>query len=91
MLAINVKFEDVLKTRMLRAIALQVSAGLTINLNDEIKFVCDLPFIESILFDASLKLTLKVHIIIFMNMINMKLMDKYFQNKIMYLPQIFFL
>ncbi|MEP6926396.1 MAG: hypothetical protein ABI834_02115 [Ginsengibacter sp.] len=48
-------YESILKTKKLRAIAMQVLAGGAINPNDAIKYVCDLPNIESILFGASSK------------------------------------
>ncbi|HET8828796.1 MAG TPA: hypothetical protein VFM79_05620, partial [Pelobium sp.] len=48
-------YEDVLKTRKLRAIAMQVLAGGAIHPKDAIEYVCDLPNIESILFGASSK------------------------------------
>lgn len=49
----NAVYEDVLKTRKLRAIAMQVLAGGAIHPKDAIEYVCDLPNIESILFGAS--------------------------------------
>ncbi len=49
----NDVYEDVLKTRKLRAIAMQVLAGGAIHPKDAIEYVCDLPNIESILFGAS--------------------------------------
>lgn len=48
-------YEDVLKTRKLRAIAMQVLAGGAIHPKDAIEYVCKLPNIESILFGASSK------------------------------------
>ena len=48
-------YESVLKTKKLRAIAMQVLAGGAINPKDAIRYVCDLPNIESILFGASSK------------------------------------
>ncbi len=47
------KYEYVLKTRKLRAIAMQVLGGGAINPKDAIEYVCKLPNIESILFGAS--------------------------------------
>ena len=48
-------YETVLKTKQLRAIAMQVLAGGAINPKDAIEYVCNLPNIESILFGASSK------------------------------------
>jgi len=47
------KYETVLKTKKLRAIAMQVLGGGAINPKDAIEYVCNLPNIESILFGAS--------------------------------------
>jgi len=46
-------YEQVLKTRKLRAIAMQVLGGGAINPKEAIEYVCGLPNIESILFGAS--------------------------------------
>jgi hypothetical protein len=46
-------YESVLKTKKLRAIAMQVLGGGAINPKDAIEYVCNLPNIESILFGAS--------------------------------------
>jgi len=51
----NEVYEEVLKTRKLRAIAMQVLAGGAIHPKDAIEYVCKLPNIESILFGASSK------------------------------------
>jgi hypothetical protein len=48
-------YETVLKTKQLRAIAMQVLAGGAINPKDAIEYICNLPNIESILFGASSK------------------------------------
>lgn len=48
-------YESVLKTRKLRAIAMQVLGGGAINAKEAIQYVCELPNIESILFGASSK------------------------------------
>jgi hypothetical protein len=48
-------YESVLKTKRLRAIAMQVLAGGAINPKDAIRYICELPNIESILFGASSK------------------------------------
>jgi hypothetical protein len=48
-------YETVLKTKKLRAIAMQVLGGGAINPKDAIEYVCSLPNIESILFGASSK------------------------------------
>jgi len=48
-------YESVLKTKKLRAIAMQVLGGGAINPKDAIEYVCHLPNIESILFGASTK------------------------------------
>ncbi len=48
-------YESVLKTKTVRAIAMQVLAGGAINAKDAIKYVCELPNIQSILFGASSK------------------------------------
>jgi len=48
-------YESVLKTRKLRAIAMQVLGGGAINPKQAIEYVCSLPNIESILFGASSK------------------------------------
>jgi hypothetical protein len=46
-------YEDTLRTRKFRAIAMQVLAGGAIPPKDAIKYVCGLPNVESILFGAS--------------------------------------
>jgi hypothetical protein len=46
-------YESVLKAKKLRAIAMQVLGGGAINPKDAIRYVCELPNIESILFGAS--------------------------------------
>jgi hypothetical protein len=46
-------YESVLKTKKLRAIAMQVLGGGAINPKEAIEYVCNLPNIESILFGAS--------------------------------------
>jgi hypothetical protein len=48
-------YEHVLKTRKVRAIAMQVLGGGAISPKDAIEYVCNLPNIESILFGASSK------------------------------------
>ena len=48
-------YEEILKTRKLRAIAMQVLGGGAIPPKDAIEYVCNLPNIESILFGASSK------------------------------------
>jgi hypothetical protein len=48
-------YTSVLKTRKLRAIAMQVLGGGAISPKEAIKYVCELPNIESILFGASSK------------------------------------
>ncbi len=48
-------YENVLKTKKIRAIAMQVLGGGAIPAGDALKYVCDLPNIESILFGASSK------------------------------------
>jgi hypothetical protein len=48
-------YEHILRTRKLRAIAMQVLAGGAIPANEAIAYVCNLPNIESILFGASSK------------------------------------
>jgi hypothetical protein len=48
-------YESVLKTKKLRAIAMQVLAGGAIHPKEAIEYVCNLPNIESILFGASSK------------------------------------
>jgi hypothetical protein len=48
-------YEEILKTRKLRAIAMQVLGGGAINPKEAIEYVCGLPNIESILFGASSK------------------------------------
>lgn len=48
-------YEDVLKTRKVRAIAMQVLGGGAISPKEAIEYVCGLPNIESILFGASSK------------------------------------
>lgn len=48
-------YETVLKTRQVRAIAMQVLGGGAISPKDAIEYVCGLPNIESILFGASSK------------------------------------
>ena len=46
-------YEKTLRTRQVRAIAMQVLGGGAINPKDAIEYVCKLPNIESILFGAS--------------------------------------
>jgi hypothetical protein len=48
-------YETVLKTKKVRAIAMQVLGGGAIKPKDAIEYVCSLPGIESILFGASSK------------------------------------
>jgi hypothetical protein len=48
-------YENTLKTRKLRAIAMQVLGGGAIPAKDAIEYVCNLPNVESILFGASSK------------------------------------
>jgi len=48
-------YEDVLKTRKFRAIAMQVLGGGAIHPKEALEYVCNLPNIESILFGASSK------------------------------------
>jgi hypothetical protein len=48
-------YEQTLKTRKVRAIAMQVLGGGAISPKDAIEYVCNLPNIESILFGASSK------------------------------------
>jgi hypothetical protein len=48
-------YEETLKTRKLRAIAMQVLGGGAIHPKEAIEYVCSLPNIESILFGASSK------------------------------------
>lgn len=48
-------YEETLKTRKLRAIAMQVLGGGAIHPKEAIEYVCGLPNIESILFGASSK------------------------------------
>ena len=48
-------YEQTLKTRKVRAIAMQVLGGGAISPKDAIEYVCRLPNIESILFGASSK------------------------------------
>jgi len=49
------KYEEVLKTRKVRAIAMQVLGGGAIHPKEAIEYICNLPNIESILFGASSK------------------------------------
>lgn len=46
-------YEETLRTKKFRAIAMQVLAGGAVKPQDAIKYVCELPNIESILFGAS--------------------------------------
>lgn len=48
-------YEKTLRTRKLRAIAMQVLGGGAIPARDAIEYVCSLPNVESILFGASSK------------------------------------
>lgn len=48
-------YEETLRTKKVRAIAMQVLAGGAISPKEAIKYVCNLPNIESILFGASSK------------------------------------
>jgi predicted aldo/keto reductase-like oxidoreductase len=48
-------YEETLRTRKVRAIAMQVLGGGAIPINEAIEYVCSLPNIESILFGASSK------------------------------------
>ena len=48
-------YEETLKTRKLRAIAMQVLGGGAIPPREALEYVCKLPNIESILFGASSK------------------------------------
>lgn len=46
-------YEETLRTRQFRAIAMQVLAGGAVSPKEAIEYVCGLPNIESILFGAS--------------------------------------
>jgi len=46
-------YEDTLKNRQFRAIAMQVLAGGAVSAKEAIEYVCGLPNIDSILFGAS--------------------------------------
>ena len=46
-------YEETLRTRKFRAIAMQVLAGGAVSPREAIEYVCGLPNIESILFGAS--------------------------------------
>ena len=48
-------YEEILKTRKFRAIAMQIFGGGAINPKEAIEYVCSLPNVESILFGASSK------------------------------------
>ena len=48
-------YEHVLKTRTLRAVAMQVLAAGAVPPKEALEYVCNLPNIESILFGASSK------------------------------------
>lgn len=48
-------YEQTLRTKQLRAIAMQVLGGGAISPKDAIEYVCKLPNVESILFGASSK------------------------------------
>ena len=52
-------YENTLKTRQFRAIAMQVLAGGAIPAREAIEYVCSLPGIESILFGASSKVNIQ--------------------------------
>ena len=52
-------YEHTLKTRQLRAIAMQVLSGGASSANEAIEYVCSLPNIESILFGASSRENIK--------------------------------
>lgn len=52
-------YENTLKTRQFRAIAMQVLAGGAVPAREAIEYVCSLPGIESILFGASSKVNIQ--------------------------------
>jgi hypothetical protein len=52
-------YEHILKTRQLRAIAMQVLAGGAIPAKEAIEYVCSLPNVDSILFGASSKVNIQ--------------------------------
>jgi hypothetical protein len=52
-------YEDVLKTKKVRVIAMQVLGGGAIHPKEAIEYVCGLPNIESILFGASSKMNIE--------------------------------
>ena len=52
-------YEDVLRTKKVRVIAMQVLAAGAIPAKEAIEYVCSLPNIESILFGASSKENIK--------------------------------
>ena len=52
-------YEETLKTRKLRTIAMQVLGGGAIPPKEAIEYVCNLPNIESILFGASSKVNIQ--------------------------------
>ena len=52
-------YEDYLRTRKFRAVAMQVLGGGSIAPKEAIEYICNLPNIESILFGASSKANIK--------------------------------
>jgi aryl-alcohol dehydrogenase-like predicted oxidoreductase len=52
-------YENTLKTRQFRAIAMQVLAGGAVPAREAIEYVCSLPGVESILFGASSKVNIQ--------------------------------
>ena len=49
------RYEEILKTRKVRVVAMQVLAAGAISPDEALEYVCGLPNIESILFGASSK------------------------------------
>jgi len=70
-------YENTLKTRQFRAIAMQVLAGGAVPAKEAISYICDLPNIESILFGASSRANIQETVSLIHEFDTKKLTTKY--------------
>jgi len=70
-------YENTLKTRQFRAVAMQVLAGGAVPAKEAISYICDLPNIESILFGASSRANIQETVSLIHEFDTKKLTTKY--------------
>jgi len=70
-------YENTLKTRQFRAVAMQVLAGGAVPAKEAISYICDLPNIESILFGASSRANIQETVSLIHEFDKKKLTTKY--------------